>query len=59
MTSWCRRTSGDFVLWAPGRPAGIFMQVKKALAEVDPNLILNDVETIFEGGFKERSISRI
>ena len=30
----------NFVLWAPGRPAGIFMQVKKALAEVDPNLIL-------------------
>jgi len=34
----------NFVLWTPGRPAGIFMQVKKALAEVDPNLILNDVE---------------
>jgi len=34
----------NFVLWAPGRPAGIFMQVKKALAKVDPNLILNDVE---------------
>ena len=27
------------VIWAPGHPANMFMQVKKALAEVDPNLI--------------------
>ena len=49
VTSSCRRTSGTSCSGRSGRPAGIFMQVKKALAEVDPNLILNDARTIFEG----------
>ena len=28
----------------PGHPANMFMQVKKALAEIDPNLVIYDVE---------------
>jgi predicted permease len=28
----------NLVVWAPGRPAGLQLQVNKALAEIDPNL---------------------
>jgi len=34
----------NIVIWAPGHPENMFMQVKKALAEVNPNLIMYDVE---------------
>jgi len=33
----------NIVIWAPGHPANIHMQVKKALAEVDPNLVIYDI----------------
>ena len=32
----------NFVVWAPGKPQGLEMQVRKALAEIDPNLPLLD-----------------
>jgi putative ABC transport system permease protein len=34
----------NIVIWAPGHPQNMLMQVKKALAEVNPNLIMYDVE---------------
>jgi putative ABC transport system permease protein len=34
----------NIVVWAPGRPANIPMQVKKALAAVDPNLMIYDIQ---------------
>jgi len=34
----------NIVIWAPGRPQNLILQVKKALAEVDPNLVMYDVE---------------
>jgi predicted permease len=34
----------NIVLWAPGRPAGIEEQVRKALATVDPSLVLYGVD---------------
>src|SRR5258708_19907752 len=32
----------NIVIWAPEHPANMFMQVKKALAEVNPNLVMYD-----------------
>ena len=34
----------SIVIWAPGHPQSMLTQVKKALAEVNPNLILYDVQ---------------
>ncbi len=34
----------NIVVWAPEHPANMFMQVKKALAEVNPNLVIYDVQ---------------
>jgi putative ABC transport system permease protein len=34
----------NIVIWAPEHPANIFMQVKKTLAEVDPNLVIYSIE---------------
>jgi putative ABC transport system permease protein len=34
----------NIVIWAPEHPANMFMQVKKALAEVNPNLVMYDVQ---------------
>ena len=34
----------NIVIWAPGNPPGIADRVRKALAEVDPTLILYDVD---------------
>ncbi len=48
---WTRITPGFFdtigariVIWAPEHPANMFMQVKKALAEVNPNLVMYDAQ---------------
>ena len=35
----------NIVIWAPEHPANMFMQVKKALAEVNPNLVMYDAQT--------------
>jgi predicted permease len=34
----------NIVIWAPGNPPGMQAQVKKALADVDPNLVMYDVQ---------------
>jgi putative ABC transport system permease protein len=35
----------NLVLWAPGNPPGIEAQVRKALGEIDPNLVLYSVDS--------------
>jgi predicted permease len=47
----------NIVLWAPGRPANIFMQVKKVLADVDPNLMIDDIQPysrVIQGTFDQQ-----
>ncbi|MDT7817190.1 MAG: putative transport system permease protein, partial [Acidobacteriaceae bacterium] len=34
----------NIVIWAPEHPPNMFMQVKKALAEVNPNLVMYDAQ---------------
>ena len=49
----------NIVIWAPGHPANIFMQVKKALAEVDPNLVIYDVQPysrVIQGTFDQQNM---
>jgi predicted permease len=38
----------NLVIWAPGKPEGLEMQVRKALARVDPNLPLLDFASYHE-----------
>jgi putative ABC transport system permease protein len=38
----------NIVLWAPGNPPGLEQRVRKALAEVDPNLVLYGVDPYSE-----------
>ena len=49
----------NIVIWAPGHPANIFTQVKKALAEVDPNLVIYDVQPysrVIQGTFDQQNM---
>ena len=49
----------NIVIWAPEHPANMFMQVKKALAEVNPNLIMYDVEPysrVIQGTFDQQNM---
>jgi predicted permease len=49
----------NIVIWAPGHPANILMQVKKALAEVDPNLVIYGVEPysrVIKGTFDQQNM---
>jgi putative ABC transport system permease protein len=34
----------NIVIWVPGNPPGLETQVRKALADVDPNLVMQDVQ---------------
>ena len=34
----------NIVIWAPEHPVNMFVQVKKALAEVNPNLVMHDTQ---------------
>ncbi|HKD07464.1 MAG TPA: ABC transporter permease [Bryobacteraceae bacterium] len=48
----------NIVLWAPGSPPGIEEQVRKALAGVDPNLVLYSVDPyskVVSGNFRQES----
>jgi predicted permease len=38
----------NLVIWAPGKPQGLEMQVRKALSEIDPNLALLDFASYHE-----------
>jgi putative ABC transport system permease protein len=49
----------NIVIWAPGHPANIFMQVKTALAEVDPNLMIYDIQPytrVIQGVFDQQNM---
>jgi putative ABC transport system permease protein len=49
----------NIVIWAPGHPANMLMQVKKALAEVDPDLAIYDVQPysrVIQGTFDQQSM---
>jgi putative ABC transport system permease protein len=38
----------DIVIWAPGNPPGLEVEAKKALADVDPNLVMYGVQSYSE-----------
>ena len=38
----------SIVIWAPGQGKNMFAQVKAALADVDPNLVMYDVQPYYE-----------
>jgi putative ABC transport system permease protein len=49
----------NIVLWAPGNPPGMEERVRKALAEVDPNLVLYNVrsyEDVVRGDFQQQNM---
>jgi putative ABC transport system permease protein len=49
----------NIVIWAPEHPANMFMQVKKALAEVNPNLVIYDVQPysrVIQGTFDQQNM---
>src|SRR5690348_8880538 len=49
----------NIVIWAPGNPPGIETEVRKALASVDPNLVVYGVEpysTILAGDFQQENM---
>jgi predicted permease len=49
----------NVVIWAPGHPANILTQVKKALAELDPNLVIYDIQPysrVIQGTFDQQNM---
>ncbi len=49
----------NIVIWAPGNPAGIETEVRKAIASVDPNLVVYGVapySKILEGDFQQANM---
>jgi putative ABC transport system permease protein len=49
----------NIVIWASGHPANMRTQVKKALAEVDPNLVIYDVQPysrVIQGTFDQQNM---
>jgi len=49
----------NIVVWAPGHPQNIYAQVKRALAEVDPNLVMYDVlpySRVIQGNFDQQNM---
>jgi hypothetical protein len=49
----------NIVIWAPGHPQNMLAQVKRALAEVDPNLVMYDVQPysrIIQGTFDQQNM---
>jgi putative ABC transport system permease protein len=49
----------NIVIWAPGNPPGIEERVRKALTEVDPNLVLYGVDPytkVLSGDFQQENI---
>ena len=49
----------NIVIWAPGHPANMFMQVKKTLAEVNPNLMMYDIQPysqVIQGTFDRQNM---
>ncbi|MFL6415607.1 MAG: FtsX-like permease family protein, partial [Bryobacteraceae bacterium] len=49
----------NIVIWAPGDPPGIPMEVRKAIASVDPNLVLYHVDpysTVLAADFRQQNM---
>ena len=49
----------NIVIWAPGNPPGMEEKVRKALANVDPNLVLNGVDSyteVLSGDFQQENM---
>jgi predicted permease len=49
----------NIVIWAPGNPAGVEEQVRKAIASVDPNLVVYGVEPyskVVSGDFQQENM---
>ena len=49
----------NIVIWAPGHPQNMLTQVKKALAEVDPNLVMYDIQPysrVIQGTFDQQNM---
>jgi putative ABC transport system permease protein len=49
----------NIVIWAPGHPQNMLAQVKRALAEVDPNLVMYDVQPysrVIQGTFDQENM---
>lgn len=49
----------NIVLWAPGNPPGLEAQVRKAMADVDPNLVLYGVDPysdVLSGDFEQQEM---
>jgi predicted permease len=49
----------NIVIWAPGQSANVLMLVKKTLAEVDPNLVIYDVQPysrVIQGKFDQQNM---
>ncbi len=50
---------GNIVIWAPGNPPGMEERVRKALASVDPNLVLYGVDAygrVVSGDFQQENM---
>ena len=55
---WSQNLS-NIVIWAPGHPSNMLAQVKRALAEVDPSLVMYDVQpysTVIQGVFDQQNM---
>jgi putative ABC transport system permease protein len=49
----------NIVIWAPGHPENMLAQVKRALADVDPNLVMYDVQPyslVIQGTFDQQKM---
>jgi predicted permease len=49
----------NIVIWAPGNPPGMEEKVRKVLANVDPNLVLNGVDSytkVLSGDFQQENM---
>jgi putative ABC transport system permease protein len=49
----------NIVIWAPGQPPGLEAEVRKALASVDPNLVVYSVDSyakILAGAFRQQNM---
>jgi putative ABC transport system permease protein len=49
----------NIILWAPGNPPGLESQVRKALGEVDPNLVLYSVDSyasVLDSDFSQQNM---
>jgi len=56
--NWSRYLN-DIILWAPGNPPGLEAQVRKALGEIDPDLVLYSVDSyasVLDSDFSQQNM---